>query len=78
MIAAPLMVHRDGEKKLWGVFQFDALPSPGDRIDITAHDGRVQQLTVTYVAHQPLHEKAPQQPDHHTSWVHAEWVSEFY
>ena len=78
MIVAPLFVARDGEERNWGSFRFDQLPSPGDHINIADLQGRVQRLKVLHIAHEPQHEDQPDDPQKITSWVHAEWIDEFY
>ena len=78
MIVAPVFVHREEDQQAWGSFRFDALPSPGDRINITDHRGRLQRLKVLYIAHEPLPESDPPVPDRVCSFVHAEWLDEFY
>ena len=78
MIAAPLFVAKEGDTKNWGTFKFDQLPSPGDRINVTDSRGRVQRLQVTYVAHEPLSEEQQSEADRYSSFVHAEWLDEFY
>jgi hypothetical protein len=78
VIIAPLLVFRDGEQRNWGQFRFDQLPSPGDRINITDHQERVQRIKVLHVAHEPLRQDQPDDPEKITSWIHAEWIDEFY
>lgn len=78
MIIAPLFVTKDGKQSLWGSYRFVQLPSPGDRINITAHNGRVQRLRVLYVAHEPIAESAAVPTDHELAFVHAEWIDEFW
>jgi hypothetical protein len=78
MIVAPLFVSQDGQETNWGSFKFDQLPSPSDKINITDYHGRVQRLRVLHVTHEPL--RADQRDDDSkiTSWVHAEWIDEYY
>ena len=78
MISAPLMVQKDGDERLWGVYAFAQLPSPGDRINVLGANERVQRLAVAYVQHEPLHETLTGQPDRHSAWVHAEFIDEFF
>ena len=78
VILAPSFVHKNGEQRLWGSFKFVQLPAPGDHINIRDHRDRVQRLKVMYVAHEPLGEWQPDQPDRESAWVHAEWIDEFY
>ncbi len=78
MMSAPLLVKQDGKERLWTVYQFAQLPSPGDRINITATNGRVQCLRVSHILHEPLAEGERLTPDSHTASVHAEWIEEFW
>jgi len=41
-------------------------------------NGRVQVLSVAYVAHEPLHESAPDNPNTTQRGVHAGFVEEFW
>jgi hypothetical protein len=77
MITAPLFVYKNGSQKLWGSFRFAQLPAPGDRINITDYLGRVQRLSVMYVAHEPQAADGAVSGDHELAWVHAEWIDEF-
>jgi hypothetical protein len=78
VIIAPLFVVQNGDERNWGSFRFDQLPSQGDKINITDHRGRVQRLNVLHITHEPLREDQPSDPERVTSWVHAEWIDEFY
>lgn len=56
MVASRLLVERGSlrdRSEVWGLFDFLALPSPGDRI-IAEHDGETHYLTVICVHHQPV------------------------
>lgn len=76
-VSAPLMVRKNGDERLWGVFAFVQLPAPGDRIRIT-ENGRIQRLEVDFVAHEPLRAGEPEPPDRHSAWVWATWVDEYW
>ncbi len=78
MIVAPLLVYRYGEKRLWGNFQFAQLPAPNDKISITDYRGRVQNLQIMFINHEPLLEGVDGDPEKEVAWVHAQWTDEFY
>jgi hypothetical protein len=78
VIKAPVFVGNGDAHRNWGMFVFDQLPSPGDRINSENDRGRVQRLRVLHVAHEPLREDQPQDADRPNSIVHAEWIDEFY
>lgn len=77
MTTARLLVERGlgrGPSQNWGMFEFLALPSPGDRI-AALFDGQLHHLTVISVHHRPVIDGASSdmpEADVVTKWTSAE------